>query len=202
MTEKRIGIVYRSQPHKEADKRVFILTEGGPFSAVVKGAKKEAARLKSFVEPFSFCEFTFFNRNDYYQVIGASPVFDFKSELLKDYDRLTAASVILEAGVKSFDGEFEYLIDTLKALIISNNHLLTIIRFVQHTIHSSGYGYEYQVYDAVESPLQLLSYINYNENTDDLKIEKSLIKKTLNIIIKNFEDKFEVKIKSMAAICE
>jgi len=115
---------------------------------------------------------------------------------------LISASIILEAASYSFsqnsEDNFIVLLKNIKDIIIYDNPYIYAIKFLQYIIHSSGYDYEYQKYDKIETPLELLSYLYYTK--DAINLDLNLIEKTLIKIIHSFENKFDCQLKSKSFI--
>lgn len=92
------GITSSSIDFRESDKIVKVITaEKGVISVVMKGIKKEKAKLKFAGMPFSFCRYTIFERSDYRTLKTA----ELEASMLNmngDSNGLTHASIILEAG--------------------------------------------------------------------------------------------------------
>lgn len=92
------GIVVGGEDYKEADRLVRILTPDlGVISAVLRGVKKEKARLKFAAMPFAFCEYNLLVRGGFYTVKTASPVESLLG-VTATPDRYISASVMLEAA--------------------------------------------------------------------------------------------------------
>jgi len=186
----------------EFDKRLKLITPNGTMYALIKGIRRPRAKLKPFAVPFSFCEFNLSKKGEFYTVIGASEIESFHTIVSCD-KKLTAVSLVLEIASHSFfhgsEGDFILLLKAIKNIIIYDIPYLYTIKFVQHMIHSNGYYYEYQKYDDIHTPLELLSFLHYN---DDIipDAATNLVRKTLIKIVMSFENKFDCKINSQKSI--
>lgn len=139
------GIVVGSEDHKESDKLVRILTaEFGVISAVMRGVKKEKAKLKYASMPFSFCQFTLMKRGAYYTVKTASQI---ESLLGVTYtpEKYVSASVMLEAATAAAGGTdsaevFVSLLSGLKTLLYSEDSPESVcLKFVTELLVHGGY---------------------------------------------------------------
>ena len=67
------GIVIKTEPISEYDKRVVILTkEKGKISAFAKGCRKPGNRLMAAANPFSFGEFRLYAGKNSYNIMEAA----------------------------------------------------------------------------------------------------------------------------------
>lgn len=202
MDIKFIAVVAKAQDKGDYDKLLRLLTPEGVITATVKGVKRPNAKLKAMAVPFAFCEFSAAKKGNSYVITGASPIED----LLKICDSpesLTAGGIILEAAISSFGTEcadkFVYMLHRIKDIIYSKtNPYIQAIRFLQYIIHNSGYAYEYQKYDEVKTPLHLLSFLHYSEDStiENNAFDGELVLKTLIKIIASFENKMDTEILS------
>lgn len=77
------GVVVGAEDYREADRIVRILTpDRGVIRAVMRGVKKEKAKLKFAAMPFAFCEYSLMKRGAYYTVKTASPIEPVRSDPL------------------------------------------------------------------------------------------------------------------------
>ena len=197
MESKFSAVVFRAQQHGEYDKLLKLITKDGVVSAIIKGVRRAKAKLKPCALPFAFFEYTAVKKGDLYVVTGASQIEDLHG-LSACPQKLTAGSIILESAAacfgSGFDGHFIIMLKKLKDIIYGLNPFTPAIRFLQHMIHSGGYGYEYEKYNKIETPLQLLSYLHYS--AEDGEFDEKLILKTLAKLIISFENIFECTVLS------
>jgi len=193
------AVVFKAQPHGEYDKLLKLITKDGVVSAVIKGVRRQKAKLKPCALPFAFFEYSAVKKGEIYTITGASQIEDLHG-VSACPNKLTCASIMLEAAAASFgagaDGQFVVLLRMLKHIIYGDNPFIPAIRFLQYMIHSSGYGYDYERYDRIETPLQLLSYLHFLGFEESISIKadsisNSLIEKTLFKIITSFENRFD-----------
>ncbi|MDP3778803.1 MAG: DNA repair protein RecO [bacterium] len=96
MTYTTQGIVLKKIPAGEADAIAVLYTRDfGKIRAFVQGVKKESAKLKGHIEPFSLSSVQFVigntgERLTYAQMLQSWPV------IREDFDRLSAASRMVE----------------------------------------------------------------------------------------------------------
>jgi DNA repair protein RecO len=202
---KYIGIVFRASPKGDYDKSLQVITPEGKKTITAKSVKKSGAKLAFAAAPFAFCEFSASQKGSTYVLTGASQIEDFSS-LSSDYEKLSAASLILECaatrGIMMEEKLFIFLLKCLKNVLFCGQPMLAAIKFIQYIIHNSGYSYEYKKEKAGQkTPLGLLTRLFFEDEITAKTQEQdiSLVKKTLIAIIKNFESKFETEIKSKSA---
>jgi DNA repair protein RecO (recombination protein O) len=94
--EKVTGIVLKSEPIGEYDKRVVLLTgERGKIAAFAKGARRQNSRLLAATNPFCFGTYTiFFGRSSY--SLNEAEVSNFFPELRDDYELAYVGFFFLE----------------------------------------------------------------------------------------------------------
>ena len=118
------AIAAGARDYKESDKLVKLITaEHGVINAVMKGVKKEKAKLKFAAMPFSFCEYSLTERGGFYTVKTAVPL-ESLFEVSYDPDNYLTASLMLETaahamGAESAPNIFLYLLKSIKALLYS-----------------------------------------------------------------------------------
>jgi len=196
----------------EYDKRLKLITANGVIYALMKGVRRPKAKLKPFAVPFSFCEYSVAKSGEFYTITGAVEIENFHC-IAACNDKLVAASISLEAASCSFSSgsekDFILLLKTIKNIIYTDTPYLHTIKFIQHMIHSGGYYYEYEKYDKLQTPLELLSHLYYSsaichslspachsEQREASHPPKDLVQKTLVKIIHSFENKFDCQLKS------
>ncbi|MDA8347024.1 MAG: DNA repair protein RecO [Thermaerobacter sp.] len=89
------GIVLRVQEHREADRRVTLLTPEGRVQARAPGARKAKSRLGSILQPAAVVQVTLYALGRMPTITGASSIEAFRP-LQEDLLRLSAAQVLLE----------------------------------------------------------------------------------------------------------
>ena len=118
------AIAASARDYKESDKLVKLITaERGVINALMKGVKKEKAKLKFAAMPFSFCEYTLTERGGFYTVTGASPQISL-FEVSYNPDNFLTGSLMLETAAHAMGTEaapdiFFYLLKSIKALLYS-----------------------------------------------------------------------------------
>ena len=92
------GIVIKTEPIMEYDKRVVILTkEKGKISAFAKGCRKPGNRLMAVANPFSFGEFRLYAGKNSYNIMEAN-VKNYFDALRKDFDGAYMGMYFLEVA--------------------------------------------------------------------------------------------------------
>lgn len=138
------GIVVGTEDYKEADKLVRILTpDYGVVRAVMRGVKKEKAKLKFAAMPFAFCDYSLMRRGAFYTVKTAAPA-ESLFGVTSSPERYLAASVMLETAAEAA-GEndpdvFVSLLTALKELIYSDAEPYALcLRFVRGLLEKGGH---------------------------------------------------------------
>ena len=97
MDKKVTAICCGSIDWKESDKITTLCTlEEGKLSAVVKGCRKQNAKLRFSATPFCFGEYVLNQKGEYYTVISCAPIDQFPS-ITGDIDKFYAGNVMLDA---------------------------------------------------------------------------------------------------------
>lgn len=185
------GLSAGGQDYKEADKLVKLLTaEQGVIHVLMKGVKKEKAKLKFAAMPFSFCEYRLIERGGFYTVITASEqgsLFD----IMYDPDKYLIASIMLESGSAAMGGApapdiFFYLLDGIKRLLYSDTDAYSVgVNFILRLLIRGGYYAE----TAADQPF--VCNINVQAAVDR-KISAPRLKKLIHI----FQDRLSCTLKS------
>ena len=90
------GLILRSEPHGEYDRRVVILTaERGKISCFAKGARKPGNRFLSSTNPLNFGTFMLYEGRSAYSMNEAS-ITNFFEELRNDYSAACYGMYFLE----------------------------------------------------------------------------------------------------------
>ena len=120
---KLTGIVLKTVPIGEYDRRVVILTkERGKISAFAKGARKPNSALVGVTSPFSFGEFTVYEGRTSYTLMSAS-ISNYFQELRLDVEGAYYGFYFLEmAGYYAREandetGLLKLLYQTCRALV-------------------------------------------------------------------------------------
>lgn len=139
------GIAAGGRDYKEADKLVKLITaEEGVIHVLMKGVKKEKAKLKFAAMPFSFCQYRLIERGGFYTVTTAADqgsLFD----IGYDPDKYLIGSVMLETGATAMGGEkapdiFFYILSGMKKLLYSDTDpYSTGLNFVVKMLIRGGY---------------------------------------------------------------
>lgn len=92
------GIVIKTEPISEYDKRVVILTkEKGKISAFAKGCRKPGNRLMAAANPFSFGEFKLYAGKSSYNIMEAG-IKNYFEKLRRDFDAAYMGMYFLEVA--------------------------------------------------------------------------------------------------------
>jgi len=139
------AVCLKATDHKEHDKMLKLLTaDGVVLSAVAKGIKKPAAKLKFAGQVFAFCEYTINEKNGFFTVAGASQIENLFS-LTHDPDSFVSASIMLETCLYIADSiqNASLFVDLLKGFkaILYNQKcpLCAATFFIYSALKSAGY---------------------------------------------------------------
>lgn len=92
------GIVIKTEPISEYDKRVVILTkEKGKISAFAKGCRKPGNRLMAAANPFSFGEFRLYAGKSSYNIMEVN-IKNYFDALRRDFDAAYMGMYFLEVS--------------------------------------------------------------------------------------------------------
>lgn len=146
-TEKKIeGICLTSIDYKENDKIVYLMTQEGKISAMLKGVKKPNAKLKMFCQPFCFAEYMLVYKGQM-PVISNATLNKANFELLQDYEKFEIASkglkIVYDLSYQIQDNPALYsaLCIFLNSLSkIENNYIHYLNIFLLKILEISGYG--------------------------------------------------------------
>lgn len=139
------GISAGGQDYKEADRLVKLLTaEHGVIHVLMKGVKKEKAKLKFAAMPFSFCEYQLMERDGFYTVKTASEqgsLFD----IMYDPDKYLIGSLMLEAAAAAMGASpapdiFFYFLSGINRMLYSDTDAYSVgVNFVLRMLIRGGY---------------------------------------------------------------
>ena len=93
---KTKSYVLRRTNYGEADRILNLITPVGKISAIAKGIRKEKSKLAGGVEMFSLAELTIHKGKGEFGTITSAKMLRFYENLLKDYNRMELASMILK----------------------------------------------------------------------------------------------------------
>jgi len=129
------GIVLKSTPIGDFDKRVVILTkEIGKISAFAKGARKPNSPLIGAVNPFSFGQFVLYEGRSSHTIQQAS-ITNYFSEFREDIERAYYGMYFLEFAdyyTREFNDEtamLKLLYQTLRVLV-KNSIAFPLVRYI------------------------------------------------------------------------
>lgn len=177
------GVVTGTEDVKEADKLVRILTPDlGVVRALMRGVKKEKAKLKFAAMPFAFCEYTLMRRGDFFTVKTASPV-ESLFGVTRSPDAYVCASVMLETAAESATERdpdaFVSLLTSLKSLIYSDSEPFALCcEFVESLLEKGGFAapiFSSAAQTADASRIRLKARVRLFENKFMCKIKSSAL---------------------------
>lgn len=149
MEQQTKGIIVKLIDYKEADKLASIFSlEKGLITAKFAGVKRDKAKFKSVAQPFTFADFTLFEKKDHLTVTAAEIVDGF-SGVLTDYNKTMCGYIVLDI-IRSIlpkeKPEQDIFILTVSALknIEQQNELVATIDYILKFITLSGMGLEFK----------------------------------------------------------
>ena len=153
---------------KEADKLITLCSvEEGKISAVVKGCRRQNAKLRHSATPFCFGEYVLAQRGEYYTVTGCTPIDQFTS-IISDIDRFYGGSIILDC-LRTVCREGDNIaplivvaLRYLKSLAYDEEDVsLTVIGFLLDFLAECGYGLEFSCCSVCRSKNFTKKYLSF-----------------------------------------
>jgi DNA repair protein RecO (recombination protein O) len=100
------GVVLRTQKLGEADRIVTLLTRGhGKIRAVAKGVRRTASKFGARLEPFMVADLQIYEGRSLDIISQAESLGSYGADIVNDYSRYTAASVMVETADKVTESE-------------------------------------------------------------------------------------------------
>lgn len=120
---KTKALVLRRTNYSEADRIVNFITPEGKISAIAKGVRKEKSKLAGGMELFSLIQINIHHGKNEMGVVTSAKMLKFYSALLKDYDRMQLAALILKKinSVAENSNSADYFDLALQSLEALNN---------------------------------------------------------------------------------
>ncbi len=120
---KTKALVLRRTNYGEADRIVNFITPEGKISAIAKGVRKEKSKLAGGMELFSLIQINIHQGKNEMGVVTSAKMLRFYSALLKDYDRMQLAALILKKinSVAENSNSADYFDLALQSLEALNN---------------------------------------------------------------------------------
>ena len=118
---KTKALVLRRTNYGETDRIVNFITPEGKISAIAKGVRKEKSKLAGGIELFSLFQINVHQGKSEMGVLTSAKMLKFYNALLKDYDKMQLAALILKkinAASESSDAEefFDLALQSLEGL--------------------------------------------------------------------------------------
>lgn len=139
------ALVAGTSDYKESDKLLKLITaERGVINAVIKGVKKNKAKLKFAAIPFAFCQYDLLKRNEFYTVKTAT-LTESLFGVAEDPDKYVAGSIMLETaavavGETAAPSVFLYLLGCIKKLLYSDTDAFSVaLNFICRLLINGGY---------------------------------------------------------------
>jgi DNA repair protein RecO (recombination protein O) len=100
------GVVLRTHKLGEADRIVTLLTKGhGKVRAVAKGVRRTSSKFGARLEPFMVADIQFYQGRSLDTIQQAETIASYGADIVDDYPRFTAASVMVETADKVTEHE-------------------------------------------------------------------------------------------------
>lgn len=207
MDKKITAIALRSVESGDYDKRMTLLSaEEGKVYAVMRGVRKQTAKLKFASQPFALCEYDIAESHGKNIVTGATLVEDMY-ELCVQPEKYSASALTAEIAEKACDSIepsqlFVLVLKTLKTLLLSNAHSgIIVIKFVQKLLSVSGFVKPIKLVGEheVTTPSTLLDVVAYKrlDELDAVRAETAVIKKALRLICSRFCSVYETTLTAL-----
>lgn len=100
---KTEAIVLKRTNYREADRILMLITPFGKKTALAKGVRKEKSKLAGSVEPFTITEMNLHEGKSEFLIVTGARCKKFYANLLKDLNKLEAASEILKKIMRASD---------------------------------------------------------------------------------------------------
>lgn len=140
------AVVVRTHDFGEADRVVVLLTEHrGLVRAVAKGVRKSKSRFGSRLQPFVVLDVNLYEGKNLDTITGADTVAYFASALIAEWDRYSAAAVVVEMAeriARHSDGDpelFDAVIHALEWLQTSRFPTATVDAFLLQAMTAEGW---------------------------------------------------------------
>lgn len=112
------GIVLKTIDYQENSKIIYIMTENGLKSAIVRGAKKLKSKTFSYAQPITYIEFNIQKE----RYIDACNVIDYFNNIKLDFKRITSSLKIVEISyllgdhITDYQIFFNFLVEILSLI--------------------------------------------------------------------------------------
>ena len=130
MNKKTIAIIVSTQPYKEKDALVRMISEQGEsLTMVAKGVASSTSKYSAYLQPFQVCEIDYFHKEPISTFISASIKQRFEWSSLHD---MAAASFIVQSmeAINSIEPRAFTLVDVLTYYhIIEHHYMLALLKF-------------------------------------------------------------------------
>ena len=139
------AVVIRSYDFGEADRVIVLLTKtNGLVRAVAKGVRRAKSRFGSRLQLFVNLDVQLYSGRNLATITQADTIDYFGAQIIDDYDKYTAACVMLEAAERlSLDSDpflYELVISTLKDLQDAEQPMLVLDTFLLHAMTHAGWA--------------------------------------------------------------
>ena len=143
------GLIVKLIDYKEADKLASIFSlEKGLITAKFAGVKRDKAKFKSAAQPFTFANFTLFEKKDHLTVTGVDVLDSFPC-VLQNYNKTICGYIILDilrSILPKQKPEQDIFVLTISALknLETNNEYVATIDYILKFIAFSGMGVQFE----------------------------------------------------------
>ena len=170
MEEKFNALCIRAVPYKDSDIMLTLFTlEKGLVSAIVRGAKKQGAKLKFCTQLFCFGEYVVVEKSSRRTVVEANEVDSFYG-LSTDIDKYYCALSVVEFARGVLKDEilaYDLFLLTIKTLKNINgtdiNPFVWLTKFFIEAIDISGYGIDFSSCGQCHSKLTGRAFFDFND---------------------------------------
>lgn len=196
------AILIKSEERKESDYLVRLFSTEGMVTAIMRGVRRSASKMKFAAQPFAFCVYELAGR-DIPVVTGAARLEDF-SPLTRDIMVFSACSVMLEAAdfacpaVDSGES-FVSLLKCLKTVMYDGTDArVAAIKYLLKTLHESGFFRHEKSLGITGSEKTVTGEIagRYLDELKQYKPENDAVTAALLKVVRTFEKNFDCRVNS------
>ena len=139
------ALVIRTYDFGEADRVVVLLTkEHGLVRSVAKGVRRANSRFGSRLQPFVHLDVNLYEGRNLATIAEADTVAYYGAGIIEDYDRYTAACVVLETAERLAGAEettlFDAVTDALERMQETKHPTLVLDQFVLQSMRAAGWA--------------------------------------------------------------
>ncbi len=172
MEEKYNAICIRSVSYKDNDKMLTLFSlEEGIVECILRGVKKQGAKLKFAAELFCFAEYVLVEKNGRRTVVEANQLDDFY-DIRMSVDKYYSASAIIEflrAFCQKGESYYDLFLNTINAFRgiedAPFSPSLFLVKYYMESLKVAGYGITFSHCDKCRKAIDKRAFFDFNECT-------------------------------------